>query len=67
MGHLTTSDGLREDQFLLEINLGDLESSNGERQEYWLLAIQAARRASFLASEAAARQQAESVRDGHIH
>jgi len=58
---------LKEDQFLLEINLGDLESSNGERQEYWLLAIQAARRASFLASEAAARQQAESVRDGHIH
>lgn len=49
---------LKEDQFLLEINLDDLESSNGERQEYWLLAIQAARRASFLASEAAARQQA---------
>ena len=45
---------LREDQFLLEINLDDLESSNGERQEYWLLAIQAARKACFLAKGCAA-------------
>ena len=32
-----------EDQFLLEINLEDLESTSGETQEYWLLAILAAR------------------------
>ena len=52
---------LREDQFLLEINHDDLESSNGERQEYWLLAIQAARKACFLAQGAAARQHPDTT------
>jgi hypothetical protein len=37
-----------EDQFLAEINLEDLESTSGERQEYWLVAIRAAREASLL-------------------
>ena len=37
-----------EDQYLLEINLGDMSSSSGEAQEYWMLAIQAARRAKQL-------------------
>ena len=32
-----------EDKYLLEINLEDLNSTSGESQEYWLLAIQAAR------------------------
>jgi len=37
-------DGLDEqDKFLLEIKLNDLEESSGEYQEYWLLAIRAAR------------------------
>jgi len=37
-------DGLREeDQWLLEVNLGDLEHSNGEREAYWVLAIGTAR------------------------
>ena len=40
-----------EDQYLLEINLDDLEHSSGERQEYWLLAITAARKAGNLARE----------------
>ena len=36
-------DGLdKEDKFLLEIKLEDLEESSGEHQEYWLLAIKAA-------------------------
>jgi hypothetical protein len=35
---------LEEDQFLAEVNLEDLEASSGERQEYWLLAIRAARK-----------------------
>ena len=39
---------LQEDQFLMEINLEDLESTSGERQEYWLLAIRAARVAAEL-------------------
>ena len=37
-----------EDQYLLEINVGDMGRASGERQEYWLLAIQAARRAKLL-------------------
>jgi hypothetical protein len=45
---LGTEDLLDEDQYLAEINLDDLESSSGERQEYWLLAIRAAREAGLL-------------------
>ncbi len=42
-------DGLmEEDQWMLEVNLGDLENTSGEREEYWLLAIKAARAASML-------------------
>ena len=39
---------LEEDQFLEGVNLEDLENSSGEQQEYWLLAIQAAREAQIL-------------------
>ncbi len=40
-------DGLaEEDKFLLEVRLEDLEESSGDRQAYWLLAIEAARAAS---------------------
>ncbi len=41
-------DLLEEDQYLAEVNLEDLESTSGERQEYWLIAIRAAREASIL-------------------
>ena len=38
------SEGLDEqDRHLLDINLEDLETSSGEDQYYWLVAIQAAR------------------------
>ena len=37
-----------DDKFLLEINLKDLETTSGETQEYWLLAISAAREARIL-------------------
>ena len=43
-----TEDFLEEDQYLSEVNLEDLETSSGERQEYWLMAIKAAREASRL-------------------
>ncbi len=33
---------LEEDQWMMEVNLGDMTSSSGESEEYWLLAIQAA-------------------------
>ena len=42
-------DGLEEeDRWLLEVNLDDLETTSGETQAYWLLAIKAARRAYLL-------------------
>ena len=48
---LGTHDLQEEDHYLLEVNLENLEVSSGERQEYWLVAIQAARRASAIARE----------------
>ncbi len=40
-------DGLDEqDRFLLECNFDELATTTGEHQEYWLLAIVAAREAS---------------------
>ena len=41
-----------EDKFLLECNFDDLATTNGEQQEYWLLAIQAAREACRLRAAA---------------
>jgi hypothetical protein len=35
-------DLLEKDQYLAEVNLEDLEITSGKRQEYWLVAIQAA-------------------------
>lgn len=42
---------LEEHQYLLDINLGEITMGTGEKQEYWLLAVQAARRAKTLAQE----------------
>jgi hypothetical protein len=33
---------LEEDQWMMEVNLGNLEITSGENEEYWLLAIKAA-------------------------
>ena len=41
---------MEEDKYLLEVNLDDLENTSGEQQEYWLLAIRAAREARRLRS-----------------
>jgi hypothetical protein len=38
----------KEDRFLLDINLDELDNSTGEDQTYWLLALQAARDARQL-------------------
>ena len=38
----------REDRYLAEVNLEDLENTSGANQEYWLLAIHTAREASRL-------------------
>jgi hypothetical protein len=45
-----------EDRFLLECNFDDLTTTTGEHQEYWLLAIKAAREASCLRITAGAAQ-----------
>jgi hypothetical protein len=38
------AEGLAEvNRFLLECNFDELATTNGEQQEYWILAIQAAR------------------------
>ena len=38
------TDSLEEgDKYLMEINLEDLENTSGEKQQYWLLEIHAAR------------------------
>jgi hypothetical protein len=39
---------LEEDNWMLEVNLGDLESTLGEQEQYWLVAIKAARVAATL-------------------
>jgi hypothetical protein len=41
-----------EDQFLLECNLGEIASTTGKLQGYWLLGIQVARKESCLRTEA---------------
>ena len=38
----------RGSNFLMEVNLEDLEHTSSKRQEYWLVAIQAVREASAL-------------------
>jgi hypothetical protein len=50
-----------EDRFLLECNFDELMSMSGEQQEYWLLAIQAAREASRLRTGAKDTQQHRSA------
>jgi hypothetical protein len=39
---------LEEDKYLAEVNLGNLETTSGERQHYWLLAIKTAQKAKLL-------------------
>ena len=46
-----TNSLLPEDEYLMEINLGDISDASGETHEYWLLAVQAARAAKALAQE----------------
>jgi hypothetical protein len=39
---------LEEDKYLAKVNLEEMESSSGERQHHWLLAIQTAQNAKIL-------------------
>jgi hypothetical protein len=47
---------MEDDKYLLECNLLDIVTTNSEQQEYWLLAIQAAREASQLWKQAKQQQ-----------
>ena len=47
-----------EDKFLLEVQLEDLEETSGDRQAYWLLAIEAAQAVSASRQRRNGRQDA---------
>jgi hypothetical protein len=40
---------LEDDHWMMEVNLGDMETTSGEQEEYWPVAIKAARGAAMLA------------------
>jgi hypothetical protein len=42
---------LEEDHWMMEVNLGDKEATLREHEEYWLVAIKAARVAAMLAGQ----------------
>jgi hypothetical protein len=42
---------LEEDHWMMEVNLGDMETNTWEQEEYWLVAIKAARVAALLAEQ----------------
>jgi hypothetical protein len=48
---------MEEDQYLAEVNLEDLESTTGKRQEYWIVAICVAWEASILQGQHTTRQR----------
>jgi len=61
------TDGLlEEDQWLLEINMGDLEEGSGEKEQYWLVAIKAAREAAILEGRQSRAQEAGQRAAGHV-
>ena len=55
---------LEEDQWMMEVNLKDLETTSGEQEEYWLVAIQAAREAAILTRHRAQQTQRRRGLDG---
>jgi hypothetical protein len=50
---------LKDDHWMMEVNLGDIETTLGEQEEYWLVAIKAAQVAAMLV-----RQQTQTMQ-GH--
>jgi hypothetical protein len=55
---------LEEDHLMLEVNLGNLEESNGEQAEYWLLGIRAGRMACTIARANGQTEVQPPARDG---
>ena len=56
---------LEEDHWMLEVNLGDMESTTGEQEEYWLVAIKATWEAALLTWQRTDQTQTEPTADGH--
>jgi hypothetical protein len=56
---------LDEDQWMMEVNLGDMEHTSGEREQYWLVAIRAAWEAARLQWQRTAARQRSIAMDGH--
>ena len=52
---------LKEDHWMVEVNLGDMETTSGEQEEYWLLAIRAAREAALLTQRWTQQTQEENL------
>jgi hypothetical protein len=61
---LGTTELLEEDQWLVEINLGDMESTAGEQEEFWLVAMKAAWEAVTLTRQGTNQAQVEPTIDG---
>ena len=55
---------LEEDKYLAEVNLEEISTSSGERQYYWLLAIQTARNHYALRAQRESQQMAQSDTTG---
>jgi hypothetical protein len=62
---LRTAGLLKDDHWMLEVNLGDMESTTGEQEEYWLVAIKAAREVALLTRQRIYQTHAEPTADGY--
>jgi hypothetical protein len=59
---------LDEDHWMLEVNLGDLETNNGEQAEYWLLAMIRAGRMAYNKGGTKSNRHAAAGREGqYVH
>ena len=56
---------LDDDLWMMEVNLGNMETTAGEQEEYWLVAIRAAREAAMLTRQRTQQAREDSMRDGH--
>ena len=56
---LGTGGLLEEDHWMREVNLGDMDSTSGEWEEYWLMAIKATQEAVALTRQCANWTQEE--------
>ncbi len=58
---------LEEDQYLAEVNLEDFENTSGERQEYWLVTMQAAGEVGLLHGGTRSNTgRTTAAQDGHL-